>query len=152
VEAIPELDARGLLPVGIHATSLTECLLRFGNGSARRRQAGLLLEAMVNAARHYPFIKRVLVWGSFASDKPEPNDLDYSLVVSVNFREAVIAPEHRRFLIPHDARLFYGVDRGYLVLPDYPIERYAEFLLFLCDTREQGQRGIIEIPLCREAT
>jgi hypothetical protein len=151
MDRIPELDGRGLLPPGIYATTLGDCVERFGRGSAKRELLGGLLRAVVDAARQYPTIKRVLVWGSFVSAKPEPNDLDYSVVVSVAHGGTVITPEHRRFFVPADARLFYGVDRGYLVLPDYPVEPFAEYLSFLCGTREQGPRGVLEISL-REGT
>ena len=144
---IPALDGRGLLPPGIFAASLNECVAHFGGGSERRERCATLLRDVVQAARQYPTVKRVLVWGSFVSSRAEPNDLDYSLVVSVDHGGTKVEPEHRRFLVPLDARIAYGVDRGYLVLPDYPVESFASFLLFLCETREQGPRGIVEIVL-----
>ncbi|MBC7805344.1 MAG: hypothetical protein H7145_04265 [Akkermansiaceae bacterium] len=89
------------------------------------------MSEIVDAAREYPTIKRVLVWGSFVTDKLEPNDLDYSLIVSVLHGKTVIRPEHRRFLALPDARSFYGVDRGYLLVSDYPLDVYAMRLDFL---------------------
>ena len=41
-------------------------------------------------------IKRVLVWGSYVTAKEEPNDLDYSIVVSIDHVDALIAAPHRR--------------------------------------------------------
>jgi len=148
---LPDLDTDGLLPPGIHAASLSEVRARFGVGSpARERQVGLLEQA-VEAAKRYPTIKRVLVWGSFASDKQEPNDLDYSVVVSVRHDFTMIASEHNRFFVPFEARLFYGVDKNYLIIPDYPLEQYVEKLDFVCHGRHRRPRGIIEIQLRGEA-
>jgi hypothetical protein len=106
-----------------------------------------LLEEVVRAASGYETIKRVLVWGSFISEKPEPNDLDYSILVSVDHYRTTVHAEDRRFLVPVDARQFYGVDKSHLVIKDYPIERYAESLLFLCSARKGTPRGIVEIAL-----
>jgi len=48
--------------------------------------------------------------------------------------------------------LRYGVDRGYLVIPDYPLDIYIEFMDFLCHTREKRERGIVEVNIHGEAT
>ena len=122
---IPDFDKRSLLPPGIYNATLDDCLARFAVGSDARQQQGELLRLAVEAASQYETIKRVLVWGSFVSDKPAPGDLDYSLVFSVLHDEANVREEHRRFLSVYGARLYYGVDRGYLLLTDYPVERYA---------------------------
>lgn len=133
-----------MLP-GIHNALLAECQARFGVGCARREGFGRLLDEVIAAARNYPTIKRVLVWGSFVSAKPEPNDLDYSLVVSVTHGDATVQPEHRRFLVARDARTFYGTDRGYFEIRDYPVEPFAERLLFIAASRTGTPRGIVEI-------
>lgn len=88
-----------------------------------------------------------MVWGSFVSAKPSPNDLDYSIVISIDHGRANIAPEHRRFFAPTEARQFYGVDRGYLLMEDFMPVIYAEKMLFLCETREHRQCGVVEIGL-----
>jgi len=148
--AIPPLVPTGFLPPGIHAASLREVTERFGAGSeARKRQCGLLRE-VVEAARPYPTIKRVLLWGSFVTAKAEPADLDYSIVVGVTHPQVRIAPPHRRFFVAADARRYYGVDRGYLVIHDYPVDRYVEWIDFLYHTRTGTLCGVVEISLCGE--
>ncbi len=106
-----------------------------------------LLEQAVEAAKLYPSIKRVLVWGSFSTDKPEPNDLDYSIIVSVDHYRVQIQNEHRRLFVPLYARQYYGVDRYHLVLKDYPLEEYAEGIAFMCLSKEGAERGIVEINI-----
>ena len=144
---LPELDPEGNLPPGIHAASLAEVEQRFGTGSDTRVGLGRLLRDVVDAAKAYATIKRVLVWGSFVSAKAEPRDLDYSLVVSVTHRDASIAAEHRWFLVALDARAYNGVDRAFLEIPDYPLDRYPERLDFICRSRSRVPRGIVEISL-----
>lgn len=91
-------------------------------------------------------VKRVLVRGSFVSDKGEPNDLDYSVVVDVTYTHASIAEADHRFFVPFAARQLHGTDTGYLVLCDYPPDLFAERLEFMC--RQTGvPRGIVEISI-----
>jgi len=112
--SLPDFDREGYLPPGIHAASLAEVLNRFGTASQAQSKQAELLRQVVEAAKAYVTIKRVLVWGSFVTAKLEPADLDYSIVVSITHRQTKINDEHRRFFVPHEARLRYGVDRGYL--------------------------------------
>ncbi len=150
--SLPDFNKDGYLPPGIHAASLAEVVKRFGTASEARSKQAELLRQVVEAAKSYTTIKRVLVWGSFVTNKQKPADLDYSIVVSVNHGQTKIEDEHRRFFVPSEARLRYGVDRGYLVIPDYPLEIYIEFLDFLCHTRTRRERGIVEINIRGETT
>jgi len=145
--AIPDLEPEGFLPPGIHAASLSEVGVRFGAASTARQRLGGLLGQVVEAAKGYPTIKRVLVWGSFVTAKVEPNDLDYSVVVAVSHNRAPIARAHRRFFVAADARRYYGLDKAYLVIPDYPLDYYIEKLDFLCHARERVACAILEISL-----
>ena len=142
---LPELNLDGYLEPGIYLAQLSEVLERFGTGTPIRERQGNLLHLIVESARKYPTIKRVLLWGSFVSSKPEPGDLDYSIVVVLRHHLATIEPEDRRFFVPFDARIHYGVDAGYLMLHEYPPETYAEFIIFLCHDRRKRPRGIVEV-------
>lgn len=149
---LPPLNAKGTLLPGLHTAPLSEIETRFGSGSeVRIRQFGLL-SAVITAARDYPTLKRVLVWGSFVTSKPEPNDLDYSVIVAVDHDRVDVKPEHRRFFVPHDARMFYGVDKGFLVIKDYPLDEYIERVDFLCHDRRDKESGVVEINLYGEFT
>jgi len=145
--SLPDFDQDGYLPPGIHAASLEEVIKRFGTISQVRNRQAELLRQVVEAAKAYTTIKRVLIWGSFVTDKLEPADLDFSLVVSINHWQTKINDEHRRFFVPSEARLRYGVDRSFLILPDYPLEPYIESLDFLCHTRTKRECGIVEISI-----
>ena len=128
--ALTNTRTDGYLPVGIHAAPLAEVCARFGAASASRRKWADLLRSVVSAAASYPSMKRVLVWGSFVSDKPEPADLDYSVVVSVDHAQAGVTDAHRPYFVPFEARRRFGVDAGYLIIRDYPLESYVERLDF----------------------
>ena len=145
--ALPAFQRDGCLPPGIHAATLAEVLDRFGTGSPARQEQGQLLAFVVQAAVKYETIKRVLVWGSFVTTKAEPGDLDYSLVTSGSHTLRALAETDRRFLDPAAARAYYGVDRGYLLVADYPIETYIERLDFVITSRLRLRYGIVEISL-----
>jgi hypothetical protein len=144
---LPGSEHDSSLPPGIHAATFREVQARFGVGSEARQRQIELLRRVVEAARPYATIKRVLVWGSFVTQKLEPADLDYSVVVSVAHRGTQTATAHRRFFVPSDARRHYGIDRNYLVVPDYPLDYYLEKLDFFCHGRDGRARGIVEISL-----
>jgi hypothetical protein len=142
---LPELNVDGYLEPGIYLARLPEVLERFGTGTPAREWQGALLRLIVESARKYPTIKRVLLWGSFISAKPEPGDLDYSIVVDPRHRSVRIEPEDKRFFVPFDARVHYGVDPNYLVLYEYPLETYTELMFILCHDRRRRPRGIVEV-------
>ncbi len=143
---IPAFSPDGFLPPGLHSASLLEVETRFGGNAKRDGQLDLLRQ-VVNAAKSYSSIKRVLLWGSFVSIKVEPNDLDYSLVVGVEHRLVSILPEHERFLVPNAARLAYGVDPNYLLITDYDLERYSMRMDFIMTGRDLRHHGVVEISL-----
>ena len=144
---LPDFTPDGYLPHGIYAASLAEVVKRFGTASPARNRQAELLRQIVEAAKNYPTIKRVLLWGSFITTKLEPADLDYSIIVSIDHGQTILHSDHRRFFRPLEARVYYGVDRGTLVLPDYPLELYIERVHFFCHTRERSECGIVEINI-----
>jgi len=66
---LPDLNTDGYLESGLYLVSLEETLVRFGSGSVARERLGKLLHLIIERARNYHTIKRVLVWGSFVSNK-----------------------------------------------------------------------------------
>ena len=146
---LPDFDDEGFLPQGIYAATLQDVIERYGQSSEVRKRLSNLLQQVVETAVNYSTIKRILVWGSFVTAKSEPNDLDYSIVVSVEHRRANITENHYRYFVPAFARQFYGTDTGYLLIRDFPIENYMEQLDFLCHTR-RGTCGIVEISVWGE--
>jgi hypothetical protein len=142
---LPELTPQGMLPPGIYRASLPEALARFGHGSAAREQQGALLRLIVTRAARYETVKRILVWGSWPTARPEPADLDYSLIVDPRHQRAMIADEDERYFVPPAAQLRYGTHRGTLVIKEWPLPDYMRFLRLVCHDRRRQPRGILEI-------
>ena len=147
---IPQIQNDGFLPPGIHASSMTEVVVRFGAPEQRAKLA-LILQSVVAAASRYTSAKRVLVWGSYVTSKAEPADLDYSIIVSVDHSQTEVATTDRKYLIPFEARKHFGADTGFLIIRDYPLEYYIERLDFMCRRHDGKARGIVEISLRGES-
>ncbi len=82
---LPELMDSGELPLGVPRSSLHEALARFGCGSLQRVSVGERLERTFRVAAATGQLVRFIVYGSFVTDKPEPNDVDVFLVMDNSF-------------------------------------------------------------------
>lgn len=81
---IPALNERGYLPPGIHPATLNEIDVRFGRESEVQRAQMESLTWLVELARRSG-VRRIVVNGSFVTDKLEPNDVDCVLLIGPNF-------------------------------------------------------------------
>lgn len=82
---LPEFNQHGDLPEGLYAATLDELLLRFGTGSSQREDVAARLTQIYSLAKSSGFLERFIVFGSFVTDKAEPNDVDIILVMRDDF-------------------------------------------------------------------
>ena len=80
--ALPPLTEEGELPAGVHLAPLSEVRARFGVGSARRKTLILRLERIHRVAQATGRLARFVVFGSFVTSKPEPQDVDLFLLMT----------------------------------------------------------------------
>jgi hypothetical protein len=88
--SLPPLTRSGDLPLGVHRASLREVLGRFGAGSRKRTTVAERLERVYRLALDTGHLARFVVFGSFVTDKPEPNDVDVFLVMEDTFDGAKV--------------------------------------------------------------
>jgi hypothetical protein len=81
VVPIPPLDANGLLPAGVHATTLAEIGVSFGSQNARRTELFDKLQRLVAFAQGFGMFTAIYVDGSFTTDKAAPGDVDAVLEI-----------------------------------------------------------------------
>jgi len=81
---IPALNDEGYLPPGLHGATVDEIHARFGRESQLRRVQIESLRWLVELARRAGVL-RIVVNGSFVTDKLEPNDVDCVLLVGTGF-------------------------------------------------------------------
>jgi len=89
---IPPFDDQGYLPPGIHMATLEEMRERFGQDSELRRTQMESLRWLVELARSAG-VERIVVNGSFVTNKREPNDVDCVLLIGVGFPRDEAAEE-----------------------------------------------------------
>lgn len=78
---IPGLTADGLLPPGIHQTTLDDIGLRFGSSNDRRQELFEKLQRFVALVRGFNLMSALVVDGSFVTSKPVPGDVDVVLLM-----------------------------------------------------------------------
>ncbi len=82
---LPHFTETGGLPLAIHQATLQETLTRFGSGSRRRRVLALRLARIYDIASDTGQLARFVVFGSFVTDRLEPNDVDVFMIMEDTF-------------------------------------------------------------------
>lgn len=142
--ALPPLTESGELPVGVHAAPLTEVLDRFGTGSAQRKAVALRLERIYSVARASRHLARLIVFGSFVTAKPDPNDVDVFLLMDDAFDAGQLTGEGRLLFDHAAAEAHFGASVFWLRrLAAWEGEQAA----VECWQVKRGgrQRGIVEV-------
>jgi hypothetical protein len=132
---IPEFNENGYLPPGIHPAPLEEVAARFGQESEFRQAQMESLRWLVDLARRAG-VQRLVVNGSFVTDKLEPNDVDCVLLIRPGFPRNAAA----------EAQLLAGLPFVNMELADQDaFDKYTE-AIFAKD-RDLVSKGMIEVIL-----
>jgi hypothetical protein len=142
--SLPSIAETGDLPQGVHRASLDEVLKQFGQATAQRKLVGMRLERVYKLAATAGHVKRFIVFGSFITAKPDPNDVDVFLVMDDAFDLNQVAGE-ARLLFEHTlAQAHFGASifwlRRMVALPNEE-QAIASWQL----KRDGTRRGIVEI-------
>lgn len=141
---IPPFRADGYLPEGVHAATEAEVTFRFGSASRRRQRLVLRVRRWIELAREIGAL-RLLVDGSFITEKLDPHDVDAVILLPPDFEEQIgkdiaAALELEQMLLTHrPEELFAAEDHT----------DWDEWIEFFGRTRElDGRRkGLVEIKL-----
>lgn len=98
---LPELTETGDLPTGVHKASLAETVARFGTGSDRRKLVAGRLKRIHQIAAQTARLARFVVFGSFVTDRHDPNDVDVFMIMDDNFDMASLVGEPRLLFVDH---------------------------------------------------
>ncbi len=99
---IPHFNTVGDLPVGIHKSTLQEIADRFGAGNAKRKLLNLRLQRICRVANATGKVAHLIVFGSFVTNKIEPNDVDVFIIMENSFEVETLTGESR-WLFDHNA-------------------------------------------------
>jgi hypothetical protein len=144
VDALPRFTEAGDLPPGIHRVPLSAVLLRFGRGSAQRRLVGERLRRLHELAHSTGHVSRFVVFGSFVTATPAPNDVDLFLIMDDAFDASAVRAEAAPLFEHAAAQAYFGASvfwvRRLAALggEDAAIAHWQV-------KRDGGRRGIVEV-------
>jgi hypothetical protein len=144
--ALPDFTSTGDLPPGVHPASLEEVVARFGSGTARRQIVTETLRRIYALVRATGELQRFIIFGSYITAKPEPNDVDIVLLMADGFRpgrydEATQQVfDHQQAAAHFGASIFWTSPLGLLLVEDV-----GEFLASWGIKRDRTWRGVVEV-------
>lgn len=142
--AIPSFNSDGNLPIPLHPATLSETLARFGQSTTQRKVVGERLERLYRIAKSTGFLHRFVVFGSFVTSKPEPNDVDVVLIMDDAFDLTGFSGDVSIMFDHAEAQTHFGASVFWS-------RRFSAFggeqamLEYWMICREGGERGIVEI-------
>jgi len=142
--ALPEFNEHGDLPGDLHVATLAEIVSRFGESNGKRVAVAQRLARIRELAVATGHVRRFVVFGSFVTDKPEPNDVDIFIVMDDKFEYSTTQGETRLLFEHGTAQTHFGASVFWLrQLAAYNGEDAA-----IADwkiKRDGTERGIVEI-------
>lgn len=91
----PKFYKNGDLPRGIHKALLIDVIEHFGKGNFQRAILAQRLQGIYDLAVETGQTARFIIFGSFVTDKPNPQDLDIFLLMEDTFDVRQVAGEAR---------------------------------------------------------
>ena len=142
---LPAFDNRGDLPVGVHQAMLAEVIERFGHGTPQREFVTARLVHIYELARATGKLLRFIIFGSYVTTKPEPNDVDIVLVMTDNF-EVAECNERTQSLFDHlGAQQVFGASVFSIRPSTALLVSVDEFIAYWQIKRDQSRHGIVEV-------
>ena len=143
---LPLFIKSGDLPLGVHRAAIGEVHERFGTGTPQRRRVFLRLERLYALAQGTGYLVRIVVFGSFVTTKPDPNDVDVFLLMDDRFDVSATTGETRLLFDHLAADAHFGASVFWL-------RRQAAFdgeqaaVEYWQMKRDGRRRGIVELDL-----
>jgi hypothetical protein len=135
---LPNFSPSGDLPPGIYPAALEEVIERFGSSSPQRSRRIYLL------AKGTGHLARFIVFGSFVTDKPAPNDVDVFMLMGDTFDASQITGE-TAILFDHLAAQNYFGASVFWVRRLAALGGEAATVAHWQIKRDGTQRGIVEV-------
>ena len=141
---IPKFEKGGNLPKGVHKATLDEVREIFGASSARRKWLIGNLEKIIDLAKSTGRLERVIVWGSFVSNKELPQDIDLLLIMKEDFVVDKMDLEVKKVFDYVQGRIAFNADIFWAKssIGEEMINLWLETYQM---TRDFESRGIVEV-------
>jgi hypothetical protein len=142
---LPDFNASGDLPTGVHGARLDEVIRRFGSAGGRRRVCTLRLSHVYELAKRTEHLQRFVIFGSYVTTQANPNDIDVVLVMDDAFRLEECSIESRGLFDHAVAQARYGASVFWLRPGLMTGESLDDFIGYWQLKRDGSRRGIVEV-------
>ncbi len=143
--ALPEFNENGDLSAGVYQTTMKEVIERFRGDTVPRTRCTRILLHVRDLAARTGHLARFVIFGSYVTAKPDPNDVDVILVMDDDFHPDEISLEMRGLFDHAVAQARYGAS-VFWVKPSALIgEKIDDFIAHWQVKRGGTKRGIIEV-------
>ena len=142
---LPEFDSVGDLPEGIHQATIDEIRARFGHGTPQRQAVTARLLRIYHLVEATRKLDRVIIFGSYITTKPDPNDVDVVLIMHDDFEIHTCDEVTRRLFNHTQAAEEFGASIFWLRPSMLFLETLEEFIEHWQIKRDLTRRGIVEV-------
>ena len=97
---LPNLNHAGELPEGIHPATIDEVVVQFGSGTEQRKIVTEHLKCIYQLAKETGHLQQFLIFGSYITAKPNPNDIDVVIIFDDDFDVAACREDVKKTLEP----------------------------------------------------
>ncbi len=143
--ALPNLNDAGELPIGIHQATIDEVIAQFGSGTLQREVVTARLQRIYQIAKDTGNLQQLIIFGSYITAKPEPNDVDVVIIFNDDFDLTVCSEEVKRLLNHQQAENEFGASIFWIRPSLLLFETLDEFIESWQVKRDGTRRGIIEV-------
>jgi len=142
---LPDFNSSGDLPEGVHQSTADEIIARFGTGATQRQDVTARLLRIYKLAGATGKLERFIIFGSFITSKPEPNDIDIVLIMGDDFNLNAYAEETRKLFNHQQAENEFGASIFWIRPSMILLESLDEFIEHWQLKRDRIRRGIVEV-------
>lgn len=141
---LPDFDNNDDLPEGVHQVSLDEVVARFGKITPQRQIVTAALLEIYQLVKATGRLDRFIVYGSYVTAKPNPNDVDIFLVMTEEFDVGELTGKVRIVFSHIQAQHDLGAS-VFWVNRATSFTHIEDLIIGWQTKRDSSKRGIIEV-------
>ena len=142
---LPNLNDAGELPIEIHQATIDEVIAQFGSGTLQREIVTTRLQRIYQIAKDTGNLQQLIIFGSYITAKPEPNDVDVVIIFSDDFDLTVCSAEIKKLLDHQQAENEFGASIFWIRPSLLLFQTLEEFIESWQVKRDGTRRGIVEV-------
>lgn len=142
---LPTFNDEGDLPEGVYRARLGEVLARFSSGTAKRQAVATRLTRIYHLVEATDKLERMVIFGSFITTKPEPNDVDIVLIMQDDFNLGGCDEETGKLFDHREAQVEFGASIFWIRPSMLLLENVEQFIEHWQIKRDGTRRGIVEV-------